>query len=169
MWKSTSAWVFPCTFATFLQHAFLWERPLRNVCMFIVTPNLSFLGTFKMCKSVRTSWDETQEFCYLTNLRPIFQVTDFQVVDLHKQNVWKTPVEEWNFTFRYTSISCTFIWNVTLSQVFFTHFANGKLIPTFSITRILANGLNIFRPPKNIGPTSFKTISPGQTWSLFHQ
>ena len=44
--------------------AFLFiGTPLRSAPVFIVTSNISFLGSFKMWKSIRDSWEETQEIC----------------------------------------------------------------------------------------------------------
>ena len=108
-WNYTSAWVFSCKFAAFVQHTFLSGHLWKATSLFIVTPNLSFFGNCKMSKWIRISWDETQKVCYLAHLRPIFHLWRNQLSNFHQQNVWKTPAEEWNFMWRCRSMIRIFI------------------------------------------------------------
>ena len=74
----------------------------------------------------------------LTHFKPMFHLWKNQMVGFYKQNVWKKPVEQWHFKFRFTSMNCIFTLNVTLPQLLFIHVASKYQLPGSLIIGTLA-------------------------------
>ena len=115
---------------------FLSEHLWGTASVFIVTPNISFLGNFKMCKSRKVSWDKTQKVlfnAFATNLLQMEKSGSwFRLVRVTECNSWL-----WQ---GYILSKDAGQWLVSLFKMSLFHrcFLHILLVPGFSIKETLA-------------------------------